>query len=192
MSGFKELPPGQLGAVVTFLEMLERPRPRPLPASPLALKQWREPDPTKYRTLFERVGSPWLWYSRLAMDHATLVRSMGEVHAVIDRAGVEIGMVELGFDTPGECLILFLGLVPELAGKGHGKWLLAQTLTLAWRKGIERVHVHTCTLDHPAALPSYLKAGFKVYKRALEHFPDPRLLGLLPRDAAPQIALITD
>jgi GNAT superfamily N-acetyltransferase len=115
-----------------------------------------------------------------------------EVHVVVDRAGVEVGMVELDFRQDGECLIRFLGLVPELAGRGHGKWLFAQTLSLAWRAGIARVRVNTCTLDHPAALPSYLKVGFRAYRRALESFPDPRLAGLLPRDAAPQIPLLED
>ena len=29
------------------------------------------------------------------------------------------------------------------------------------------MHVHTCSLDHPAALSAYLRAGFKAYKRAI-------------------------
>jgi GNAT superfamily N-acetyltransferase len=187
--GLTELPPGELGAVVTYLEMTERPRPRPLPASPLRLKAWPDVTPAQYRALFERVGGRWLWFSRLRMDDATLAANIGELHAVVDRAGVEIGMIELDFGTEGECLIRFLGLVPELAGHGHGDWLFAQVMALGWRKGVERVHVNTCTLDHPAALPAYLKAGFKAYKRAFESFPDPRLLGLLPRDVAPQVPL---
>ena len=185
------LPPGHVGAVVTFLEMRERPRPRPVPDSPLRLERWKEPEPARYRLLFERVGTRWLWFSRLAMDDATLRASIADLHAVVDRAGVEVGMIELDFDAePGECLIRFLGLVPELAGKGHGAWLFARTLALAWRPGVARVRVHTCSLDHPAALPAYLKAGFSAYDRAFESFPDPRLTGLLPADAAPQIPLL--
>jgi len=184
------LPEGHVGAVVTYLEMTGRPLPRPLPASPLRLERWRDPDPARYRLLFERVGARWLWYSRLAMDDTRLRREMAEVHAVVDRAGIEVGLVELDFRTEGECLIRFLGLVPELAGKGHGAWLFGRTLALAWRPGVRRVHVNTCTLDHPAALPAYLKAGFTAYKRAFESFPDPRLAGLLPRSAAPQLPLV--
>jgi GNAT superfamily N-acetyltransferase len=184
------LPSDHVGAVVTYLEMLERPRPRPLPESRLRLVRWGAIDPAKYRALFRRVGGRWLWYSRLAMDDATLLTNVAEVHAVIDPRGVEVGMIELDFRQPGECLIRFLGLVPELAGKGLGRWLFAQTLALAWRGGVERVHVNTCSLDHPAALPSYLKTGFTAYKRAFESFPDPRLAGLLPPDAAPQIPLV--
>jgi GNAT superfamily N-acetyltransferase len=185
-----DIPAGHLGTVVTHLEMRERPRPRAFPPAPLKLVRWREIDPAKYRLLFARVGGPWLWYSRLAMDDATLLGQTAEVHAVEDRAGIEVGMIELDFRTPGECLIRFLGLIPELAGKGHGKWLFAQLLALAWRPGVARVHVSTCSLDHPAALPAYLRAGFKAYRRVFESFPDPRLIGLLPREAAPQIPLV--
>jgi GNAT superfamily N-acetyltransferase len=184
------LPEGHVGAVVTYLEMRERPRPRPLPASPFRLERWRDPEPDRYRILFRRVGAPWLWYSRLLMDDERLRAEMAEVHAVVDPAGIEVGMVELDFRTSGQALIRFLGLVPELAGKGHGAWLLARALALAWRPGVGRVLVNTCTLDHPAALKAYLKAGFTAVKRAFESFPDPRLEGLLPPDSAPQIPLM--
>ena len=184
------IPDGEIGAVVTYLEMKERPRPRPLPASPLRLEPWRPVDPARYRILFERVGARWLWYSRLTLDDDALRAKLGEVHAVVDPAGIEVGMVELDFRAPGQCLIAFLGLVPELAGKGHGAWLFARTLELAWRKDVARVHVNTCTLDHPAALKSYLKAGFTAYQRAFESFPDPRLIGVLPGDVAPQAPLV--
>lgn len=190
MGGLVDIPPGEVGAVVTYLEMTERPRARPLPASPLRMKLWPDVTPVQYRLLFERVGGRWLWFSRLRMDDPTLAANIGELHAVVDRSGIEVGMIELDFRTEGECLIRFLGLVPELAGRGHGGWLFAQTLALAWRKGVRRVHVNTCTLDHPAALPAYLKAGFKAYKRAFESFPDPRLAGILPKDVGPQVPLL--
>jgi GNAT superfamily N-acetyltransferase len=186
------IPSGHLGAVVTYLEMTERPKPRPLPESPLRFERWKEPDPARYRLLFRRVGAPWLWFSRLTFDDSRLRAEMGEVHAVVDRRGIEVGLLELDFRTPGEGLIKFLGLVPELAGRGHGDWLFAQTLALAWRPGVRRLRVNTCSLDHPAALKAYLRAGFRAYDRAFESFPDPRLAGLLPPETAPQIPLIED
>jgi GNAT superfamily N-acetyltransferase len=170
--------------------MTQRPPLRPLPPSPLRLERWKAPEPAKYRTLFRRVGAPWLWYSRLVMDDARLLAELAEVHAVTDRQGIEVGMLELDFRDPNECLIRFLGLVPELAGKGHGRWLFAHALALSWRPGVTRVHVNTCSLDHPAALPSYLRAGFTPTRRAFESFPDPRLVGLLPPETAPQIPLV--
>ncbi|MET1110078.1 MAG: GNAT family N-acetyltransferase [Allosphingosinicella sp.] len=183
------VPPGHIGAVVTRLEMKARPPLRPLPASPLRLERWRDPEPARYRLLFERVGARWLWYSRLRMDDETLRREMAEVHAIVDRAGIEVGMLELDFRKAGEARIRFLGLVPELAGKGHGAWLFAHALALAWRPGVALVSVDTCTLDHPAALKAYLNAGFTAVGQAFESFPDPRLAGLLPLGAAPQLPL---
>lgn len=184
------LPEGHVGAVVTYLEMTARPPQPPPPASRFRLERWPAPDPERYRALFRKVGARWLWYSRLVMDDERLRLEMAEVHAVIDQGGEEVGLVELDFRTEGECLIRFLGLVPELAGRGHGGWLFARTLELAWRPGVGRVHVNTCTLDHPAALGAYLKAGFTAYKRAFESFPDPRLAGLLPAGCAAQLPVI--
>lgn len=191
MGTLTEIPAGHVGAVVTFLEMTEPPKPHPLPDSRgLRMVPWRAADPDKYRTLFARVGGRWLWYSRLAMDDAVLIAQLGEVFAIVDPRGIEVGMVELDFSAAGECAIRFLGLVPELAGRGLGRWLLAETLARAWRKDVAQVRVNTCSLDHPAALPAYLKAGFRAVKRAFESFPDPRLAGLLPEGAAPQLPLI--
>ena len=185
------VPPGELAAVVTYLEMRERPRPVPLPSSPLRLERWRAPALGRYRTLFRRVGAPWLWFSRLVMDDDTLsaiVLDPGvEVYAITDR-GIEVGLLELDFHTAAEAALSYVALVPELAGRGHGRWLLAQALMLAWRPGVERVTVHTCTLDHPAALPAYRRAGFVVVGRAVETFPDPRASGILDARDAPQIA----
>src|SRR3712207_661850 len=66
------VPPDHVAAVVTYLEMTERPRPKPVPGSPLRLVKWPKPEPAKYRMLFERIGGRWLWFSRLAMDDAVL------------------------------------------------------------------------------------------------------------------------
>ena len=184
---------GDLAAVVTVLEMREKPRQAP-PSSPLSLRRIENPQTDAYRDLFRQVGSPWLWFSRLEMDDAKLAAIIQhpdvDLFAVVDEAGREVGMLELDFREAGEGELSFVGLIPALSGQGHGRWLLAEALRLAWRDSVKRVHVHTCTLDHPAALSAYRRAGFKPYRRAIEHFPDPRLIGVLPRDCAPQIPLI--
>ena len=188
-----EVKNGELAAVVTHLEMRESPTVD-VPPSPLSLRRIEHPNPTDYRVLFRKVGSPWLWFSRLIMDDAKLSaiidRPEVELFIVVDGDGRDVGMLELDFRTSGECELSFVGLVAELAGQGHGRWLLAQAVRLAWREGVKRVHVHTCTLDHPAALAAYRRAGFVPFRRDIERFPDPRLIGVLPRDAAPQIPLI--
>lgn len=188
------VPAGQVATIVTHLEMRERPRPAPIPPAPLRLVPWKAPDPDAYRALFRRVGEPWLWFSRLVMPEAELVAIIRdpavEVYAVTDPRGVEVGLLELDFRTAAECGLSFFGLVPALTGKGLGQWLMAQARALAWRPGIERFWVHTCTLDSPAALGFYIKAGFTPFAREVETFADPRLAGVLPRDVAPHVPLL--
>ena len=183
----------ELAAVVTFLEMRECPAVE-IPKSPLRLRRIEQPSAADYRALFRLVGAPWLWFSRLVMDDAKLSaiiqHEQVELFVVEDDAGRDVGMMELDFREAGECELAFIGLVPELSGQGHGRWLLAEALERAWRSGVERVHVHTCSLDHPAALSAYRRAGFVAFKRAVERFPDPRLLGILPETCAPQIPLL--
>jgi len=189
---YESLPDGELAAVVTYLEM-RAPPDRSVPPSPLSLKRVEVPEPEHYRELFRRVGAPWLWFSRLTLDDAHLAEIIQhpkvELYSVLNDSN-QVGMLELDFREPHECELSFIGLVPELAGQGHGRWLLAEALRLAWREGVDRVHVHTCSLDHPAALAAYRRAGFTPFKRTVERFRDPRLLGILPTTAAPQVPLL--
>jgi ribosomal protein S18 acetylase RimI-like enzyme len=190
---YQALPDDELAAVVTYLEM-RSPPDHEIPSSTLSLKRIEVPQPEHYRELFRHIGAPWLWFSRLILDDAHLAGIIQhpkvELDSVVDESGREVGMLELDFREPHECELSFIGLVPELSGQGHGRWLLAEAVRRAWREGVERVHVHTCSLDHPAALSAYRRAGFTPYKRAVERFPDPRLLGILPSDCAPQIPLL--
>ena len=189
--GLIPVPDDQLATVVTSLEMREKPRPKPMAPSPFRLAHWPAPASDKYRALFRRVGEPWLWFSRLVIAEESLRRILDdsriEVYAVVDRAGIEIGMIELDFRNAGTCELSYFALVPELTRQGHGKWLMGQALALAWRPGIERVWVHTCTLDHPSALGFYQRHGFVPYKRTVETFADPRLSGTLSPEAAPHV-----
>jgi len=190
---YETVPDGELAAVVTYLEM-RAPPDHAVPPAPLSLSRVEVPEPEHYKDLFRLVGSPWLWFSRLVMDDAHLASIIQhpkvELYSVLDGNGSEVGLVELDFREPRECELAFIGLIPELSGKGHGRWLLAEAVRRAWREGVDRVHVHTCSLDHPAALSAYRRAGFTPFRRAIERFPDPRLLGILPRDSAPQVPLL--
>ncbi|HEX8446574.1 MAG TPA: GNAT family N-acetyltransferase [Sphingomonas sp.] len=187
--------PSDVATVVTTLELRTRPPARPMPTAPWRLVRWRTPSPAAYRTLFARVGTRWLWYSRLGMTDAALTAILAdpavEVHAVVDPAGIEVGMLELDRNEPGTCRIAYFGLVPELTGRGHGRWLMAHALALGWRRDTARMLVHTCTLDHPHALGFYRAQGFTAIARTLETFPDPRLIGLLPMDAGQAIPLLS-
>lgn len=180
------VPLGEIATVVTHL--VQRAPPPPGPPSPLALAPWPRPPLDDYRALFAAVGARWLWYSRLLMTDRALdaVLCDPDVHVLRITDGAPVGFVEIDArEAPPR--IAFFGLVPELAGRGHGPGLLAEACAYAWAlPGTMAVRVNTCTLDHPAALPTYLRGGFVVTGRSIETFPDPRVTGVLPRDAAAQ------
>lgn len=194
--GYSELPAGKIANVATYLEMRERAAPLPeRPGSERSLERLRPAPLDAYRSLFKRVGAPYLWFSRLIMTDeqlAAIVRDPAvEIYLVRER-GEEAGLLELDFRTHHECELVFFGLLEPYIGKGAGRWLMNRAIELAWSHPIRRFWVHTCTLDHPSALQFYRRSGFTPFKREIEIADDPRLTGVLPRDAAPNIPLISE
>lgn len=192
LTGTHLVPKGKLTAAVTWLGMTAPPPPAPLPDEP-RLRRIAAPELAGYRALFRRVGDDWLWTSRLVLSDAALAAIIGnprvEVYAV-ERDGAEIGMVELYLRIDGEVEIVYFGLIAEAVGQGLGRLVMAKALQSAWRPGVAKVWLHTCSHDHPAALKFYTACGFEPYAFGIDIFDDPRLSGLLPRSAAPHIPLI--
>lgn len=192
--GYSDVPDGHLAAVVTCLQMLGKVQLRPEhPGAPWQLRRIAQPDTEWYRELFERVGTDWLWFSRLAMPRgelAAILRSSDiEVYALTIE-GRDEGLLELDFREPRQCELAFFGLTDAVHGRGAGRWLMNRAIEQAWARPIERFWVHTCTHDHPAALAFYLRSGFQAYARRVEVAADPRLTGLVPRTAAAHIPII--
>mgnify|MGYP000438521009 CR=1 FL=1 len=192
--GLHAVPAGHTASVVTHLQMLEEAPQRPEADLPLSLRRIEHPDPDWYLGLFRKVGEPWLWFGRLVMPHDALVDLLRDaavhVYAVRDKARDEVGLLELDFRETGACELAYFGLVPGAVGGGAGRWMMNRAIRLAWAQEISRFHVHTCTLDHPAALAFYHRSGFMPYAREIEIAPDPRLTGLIPEAAAPHVPLI--
>ncbi|MGZ3497011.1 MAG: GNAT family N-acetyltransferase [Vulcanimicrobiaceae bacterium] len=192
--GYTDLPAGKLASVVTSLEMLEPPASRPAPPHVLwSLRRVERPGTGWYRELFRRVGEPYLWFSRLDIGdealRAILHDPRVEVYA-LQLDGSDEGLLELDFRQDGECEIAFFGLTQRTIGTGAGRWLMNRAIEIAWAHPIRRFWLHTCTSDHPSAVPFYMRSGFRPFKRQIEIVDDPRLNGIIPRDAAPQIPLI--
>lgn len=192
--GYHDVPAGKIAAVVTYLEMCAPPVFDRAPLSPgVAITHTPTPDVAEYRRWFREIGAPWLWFSRLRLDDAALRDVLSnpavEVHA-LTRDGVTRGFVELDRRAAPDVEIAFVGVAPEVTGTGLGSALLNYALRRAWAERPRRVILHTCSLDHPRALPFYLRAGFRAYRRAVEVADDPRLLGLLPREAAPHVPIV--
>jgi GNAT superfamily N-acetyltransferase len=193
--GYTPVPTGYLASVVTYLEMHMRPPRRSVPAhdTPRTLQRLGAADIARYRALYRLVGERWLWFSRLVMPEAALEAILADPQVfayAVHEGDTAIGLLELDFRVGGEAELAFFGVTDDRVGTGVGRWLMEQALDLAWARPIARLHVHTCTLDHPAAVSFYVRSGFAPYARAVEVAPDPRLTGVLPRAAAPHVPVI--
>ena len=189
--GFHEVPRGHLATVVTHMEM-RAPVLRP-ERGEFALRRVERPGVAWYRALFRRVGAEdWLWFSRLAMEEAVLagILSDPEVHVhVLEAKGAEAGLLELDFRQAGACELAFFGVTRDMIGTGAGRWLMNRAVTRAFRPGVARFHLHSCTMDSPQALDFYRRSGFVATRQQVEVLRDPRLSGLLPEAAAPHVPI---
>ena len=140
--GYTDVPQGKIAAVVTSLEMLAQPRPRPDPPAPVwKLRRVVDPDLNWFRDLHRRVGQDWLWFSRLMLSDDALAAIIHdcsiELYALEHRRRDE-GLLELDFRQAGVCELSFFGVTPGLIGKGAGRWLMNRALELAWSRPIRR------------------------------------------------------
>ncbi|MBN34881.1 MAG: GNAT family N-acetyltransferase [Rhodospirillaceae bacterium] len=193
--GYAEVPPGHVANVVTCLEMFERPQSRsPVDFSPPdILQRMDRGDLGAYRALYRLVVQDLLWWSRLMMPDSELSAILADTDVELfapRRNNRDIGILELDFRAGEECELAFFGLVPDAIGGGLGRALMKQALTRAWDRPIRRLWVHTCTFDHPGAFDFYVRSSFTPYAFEVEVHPDPRLSGILPRDAAQQVPLL--
>jgi GNAT superfamily N-acetyltransferase len=176
-----------LDDTITFLEMLERPTGRqvPAPLEKLALMRAEHCTASFYRYLYNTVGEPWLWFERRLIGDSALAALIHqptiEIFVLYVR-GVPAGFFELDLAAPRETKLCYFGLVPDFIGRRLGPYFLQAAIDRAWSsRPIDRLWLHTSTFDHPKALQVYQQAGFVVYARRQVSFEDPRERGILQR-----------
>jgi GNAT superfamily N-acetyltransferase len=151
-----------------YLEMRAPcPRPIPVPRPGLVFLHAQRPTVAYYRFFYDVVGEQWHWNSRKKLADAEIAAILQdpkvEMH-VLYCDGVPAGFAELDRRQEGEIELVQFGLLSDFIGKGLGKYFLQWAIDKAWSYQPQRFWLHTCTLDHPAALPNYLKAGFVIYR----------------------------
>jgi len=63
-----------------------------------------------------------------------------------------------------EVEIAYFGILEEFQNKKLGSYLLSQAIQKSFKRDINRVWVHTCSLDHKNALNNYIARGMKIFK----------------------------
>jgi GNAT superfamily N-acetyltransferase len=120
-----------------------------------------------YRYLYSEVGRLYHWTDRLPWTDEEIRAHLARPEItlwVMYVEGSPAGYFELEGHADGSVEVAYFGLLQEFLGRGLGKHLLTEAVTRAWQRDANRVWLHTCTLDDPAALPNYLKRGFKPFK----------------------------
>jgi GNAT superfamily N-acetyltransferase len=120
-----------------------------------------------YRHLYVEVGKNYHWIDRLPWTDGQIAAHLQQPEItfwLMSYDDATAGYFELRRCEDGSVEIAYFGLLAEFLGRGLGKHLLTCATEQAWADGANRVWLHTCTLDDPAALPNYLKRGFKPFK----------------------------
>lgn len=158
-----------ISTTVTFLHMYQRPETRrtPPPSGPrLSIQRVERCSTGFYRYLYEAVGKPWIWVNRRRMSDADLAAVLAEpgleIH-VLYAGGEPAGYAEIDARNPANIELAYFGLTPAFTGAGLGAFFLGEAIAIGWDKSPSRLHVQTCTLDHPRALPLYERMGFRTF-----------------------------
>jgi len=120
-----------------------------------------------FRYLYVEVGRNYHWIDRLPWTDEDIVAHLSQPEIslwLMTAAGATAGYFELRRCEDGSVEIAYFGLLPEFIARAMGKHLLTRAVEQAWAEGANRVWLHTCTLDDKAAMPNYLKRGFRPFK----------------------------
>ncbi|MBU2651698.1 MAG: GNAT family N-acetyltransferase [Bacteroidetes bacterium] len=154
-------------ALTHYLEMKTKPENLPdcFPEG-FVVSRLPNPDPDKYLEIYRNIGEKWKWYNRLLVSREEIQKIIQHPDTriyILHHNGRIIGFAELDMSVAGSVEIVYFGLSEAYIGKGLGKIFFGLVLQEAWNTHPERVWLHTCELDHPAALDFYRKAGFREY-----------------------------
>jgi GNAT superfamily N-acetyltransferase len=123
--------------------------------------------PSFFRYLYQEVGQAYGWVDRLNWTNEEIFRHLANPAMslwVMSVANAPAGYFELRQEGNSGVELAYFGLLPEYVGRGLGGHLLSVAVERAFESGARRVWLHTCTKDHPSALPNYLKRGFLPFR----------------------------
>ena len=117
---------------------------------------------------YKNIGKNHKWVDRLIWTEAQWIDyvSNKKVKTYILKYKHDLaGFFELIFHLEKkEVEIAYFGLLEEFQQKKLGSYLLHQAIIKSFTKNINRVWVHTCSLDHKNALNNYIARGMKIFK----------------------------
>jgi len=117
---------------------------------------------------YKQIGKYYRWTDRLVWNDQNWTNYVDDpkvkTYVLYDKENL-VGYFEQIFHFEKKnCEIAYLGILREYYGKKYGGFLLTEAIKNSFIDGIERVWVHTCSLDHEYALKNYQARGMKIFK----------------------------
>ena len=117
---------------------------------------------------YKNIGNKHKWVDRLTWTEKQWIDYVSSTNVktyVLKCKDDLVGFFELiNHQEKKEVEIAYLGILEEYHNKKLGSYLLSEAIRLSFKNKINRVWVHTCTLDHKNALSNYMTRGMKIFK----------------------------
>ena len=153
-----------------FLELKKNNKPEQLIIFPknvkISLENKKDININKF--FYRQIGREHFWRDRLLWSDK-------EWEKYIHNENLETGIMKINDELVGfyeqefhkdknEMELIQMGILKEYQGKKLGSFLLKYIIHEIFRRNIERLWVHTCSLDHKYALNNYLSKGLKIFR----------------------------
>ena len=128
-----------------------------------------EPINFQLNTFFYRsIGKKHKWVDRLTWSEEKWINYLSNKRVktyILNFKMDLVGFFELIVHKENnEAEIAYFGILEEYQNKKLGSYLLSEAIKKAFNQNINRVWLHTCSLDHKHALNNYTSRGMKIFK----------------------------
>jgi len=117
---------------------------------------------------YKNIGKKHKWVDRLTWSEEKWIDyvSNNNVRSYMLKFNDDlVGFFELIFHLEkNETEIAYFGILEEYQNKKLGSYLLSEAIKKSFDNKVNRVWVHTCSLDHKNALSNYISRGMKIFK----------------------------
>ena len=138
------------------------------PTNNLILELIDPPNFQLNKFFYKNVGKKHKWVDRLLWTEKQWIDYVSSSNVrtyVLKNKGDLVGFFELIFHFKNkEIEIAYFGILEEYQNKKLGSFLLSQAIKESFKENVNRVWLHTCSLDHENALKNYLARGMKIFK----------------------------
>ena len=123
---------------------------------------------------YKNIGKKHKWVDRLSWSEEKWINyvSSEKVETYVFKFKDDlVGFFELILHLEkNEIEIAYFGILEEYQNKKLGSYLLSEAIKKSFQNNVDRVWVHTCSLDHKNALNNYVSRGMKIFKTEILNF----------------------